>query len=162
MAQNAKAVELFNAIIRDNKRAIENAKKRSAMARSNRARIIGFITPLIDILGDDEDHNLSVNVQGWDEDEISVYLSLYDVEGMKTPTVVSVLDYLTGLFSESTDEISSKDFATILNRDFKFKSVEKKLAATVSVFVKSDSPSCRKVIVGHETQVVNKYEIVCN
>jgi hypothetical protein len=161
MAQNAKAVELFNAIIRDNKRAIENAKKRSAMARSNRARIIGFITPLIDMIGD-EDHHLSVNVQGWDEDEISVYLSLYEMDGMKAPTVVNVLDYLTGLFSESTDEISSKDLATILNRDFKFKSVEKKLAATVSVYVKSDSPTCKKVVVGQETQVVNRYEIVCD
>jgi len=161
MAQNAKAVELFNAIIRDNKQVIENAKKRSAMARSNRARIIGFITPLIDMLGD-EDHHLSVNVQGWDEDEISVYLSLYEVDGMKAPTVVNVLDYLTGLFSESTDEISSKDLATILNRDFKFKSVEKKLTATVSVYVKSDSPTCKKVVVGQETQVVNKYKIVCD
>jgi hypothetical protein len=161
MAQNAKAVELFNTIISDNKRAVENAKKRSAMARSNRARIIGLITPLIDMLGD-EDHHLSVNVQGWDEDEISVYLSLYEVDGMKAPTVVNVLDYLTGLFSESTDEISSKDLATILNRDFKFKSVEKKLTATVSVYVKSDSPTCKKVVVGQETQVVNRYEIVCD
>ena len=161
MAQNVKAVELFNAIISDQKRAIENAKKRSAMARSNRARIIGFITPLIDMIGD-EDHHLSVNVQGWDEDEISVYLSLYEMDGMKAPTVVNVLDYLTGLFSESTDEISSKDLATLLNRDFKFKSVEKKLTATVSVYVKSDSPTCKKVVVGQETQVVNRYEIVCD
>lgn len=161
MAQNAKAVELFNTIINDNKRTIENAKKRSAMARNHRARIIKLVTPLVNMLGN-EDHYLAVNVQGWDEDEISIYLSLHGMDGMKAPLVVSALDYLTGLFSDPTDEVSSRDMATYMNRDFHFKSVEKKLAATVAVYVKADSATCKKVVVGQETQVVNRYEIVCD
>jgi hypothetical protein len=161
MAQNAKAVELFNTIISDNKRTIENAKKRTAMARSNRARIIKLVTPLVNMLGD-EDHHLAVNVQGWNEDEVSIYLSLHGMDGMKCDLVVRVLDYLTELFSDPTDEISSRDMATYMNRDFKFKSDVNNLSATVAVYVKEDSTTCKKVVVGQETQVVNRYEIVCD
>jgi len=161
MAQNAKAVELFNTIINDNKRSIDSAKKRTAIARSNRARIIRLVTPLVNILGD-EDHHLAVNVQGWNEDEVSIYLSLHGMDGMKVPLVVSVLEYLTGLFGDPTDEISSRDMATYMNRDFRFKSDVNKLSATVAVYVKADSTTCKKVVVGQETQVVNRYEIVCD
>jgi hypothetical protein len=161
MAQNAKAVALFNTIISDNKQTIENARKRSAMARNHRARIIKLVTPLVNMIGD-EGHHLAVNVQGWYEDEISIYLSLHGMDSMKAPLVVSVLDYLTGLFGDPTDEISSRDMPSYLNRDFRFKSEVNKLSATVAVYVKADSTTCKKVVVGQETQVVNRYEIICD
>jgi hypothetical protein len=161
MAQNVKAVELFNTIINDNKRSIDFAKKRTATARSNRARIIKLITPLVNMFDDDIDHHLAVNIQGWNEDEVSLYISLHNVDGMKAPVVLSVLEYLQGLFSD-TDETSTRDSTSYMNRDFHFKSVENKLSAMVAVYVKSDSQTCKQVIVGSETKVVHKYKIVCD
>lgn len=161
MAQNVKAVGLFNTIINDNKRSIDYAKKRTATARSNRARIIKLVTPLVNMFDNDTDHHLAVNIQGWNEDEISLYISLHNVEGMKAPIVLSVLEYLQGLFSD-TDETSTRDSASYMNRDFHFKSVENKLSAMVAVYVKEDSTTCKKVVVGSETKVVNKYKIVCD
>jgi hypothetical protein len=32
----------------------------------------------------------------------------------------------------------------------------------VDATVKSDSPTCRKVVVGSKTEVVNEYKIVCD
>jgi hypothetical protein len=161
MAQNAKAVALFNTIIDDNKRSIDYAKKRTATARSNRARIIKLVTPLVNMLDDGTNHHLAVNIQGWNEDEVSLYISLHDMEGMKAPVVLSVLEYLNGLFS-NTDETSTRDSTSLINRDFHFKSVENKLSAMVAVYVKSDSQTCKQVIIGSETKVVNKYKIVCD
>ena len=162
MAQNAKAVGLFNTIISDQKRSIDYAKKRTATARSNRARIIKLTTPLVEMFNDDIDHHLAVNIQGWNEDEISLYISLHDMEGMKAPVVLSVLEYLNGLFDDPTDEASTRDSTSYLNRDFYFKSAAKKLSATVAVYVKSDSATCKQVVIGSETKVVNKYKIVCD
>jgi hypothetical protein len=162
MAQNAKAVGLFNTIISDQKRSIDFAKKRIAFARSQRARIIKLAAPIADMLDDETNHHFAVNVQGWNDDEVSLYISLHDMEGMKAPIVLSILEYLNGLFDDSTDETSTRDSTSYLNRDFHFKSVEKKLSAMVAVYVKSDSATCKQVVIGSETKVVNKYKIVCD
>jgi hypothetical protein len=57
-------------------------------------------------------------------------------------------------------EAKSEDYAQALNRTYRFQFDG--FVVRVDATVKSDSPICRKVVVGSKTEVVNEYKIVCD
>lgn len=83
------------------------------------------------------------------------YLSINDTEGFTDPHVVAALEFLTQEFSEC----STQDYASSLGRSYQFERPD--MRVELVVYVKNDSPTCRRVEVGEETQTVKKYKIVC-
>ena len=85
-----------------------------------------------------------------------VYINMRNLESFKDDRLVKVLGYL----SETMDDMKTVDWAQSVNRDFKFNSGTHSVA--ISAYVREDSPTCRKVLVGTEQQTVEKFEIVCD
>lgn len=85
-----------------------------------------------------------------------VYVNMRNLESFKDDRLVKVLSYL----SETMDDMKTEDWAQSVNRDFRFKSGTHSVA--ISAYVREDSPTCRKVLVGTELQTVEKFEIVCD
>lgn len=82
-------------------------------------------------------------------------VALYDLESFKCLELETMLATLMNL-GEAED---TKDWPSALNRDYKFKL--ESFDVTVSAYVRDDSPTCKRVIVGTEMQEVHKYKIVC-
>ncbi len=85
-----------------------------------------------------------------------VYVNMRNLDSFKDDRLVKVLGYL----SETMDDIQTTDWAQSVNRDFRFNSGTHSVA--ISAYVREDSPTCRKVLVGTELQTVEKFEIVCD
>jgi hypothetical protein len=69
-----------------------------------------------------------------------------------------------GILDHETDKLGGKmktqDWAAAVNRDFIF--TTDKWDARISAYVKDDSETCRKVIIGTEMVEQHKYQIVCD
>ena len=61
---------------------------------------------------------------------------------------------------DGSRDVSSTDYALSLNRVYRFQF--EGFMVRVDATVKTDSPTCRKVVVGSKTEVVNEYKIVCD
>lgn len=84
------------------------------------------------------------------------YMSINDVEGFTDPAVMSALEFLTNEFVEG----STQDYPSTMGRSYQFERPD--MRVELVVYVKSDSPTCRRVEVGQETQTVKKYKLVCD
>jgi hypothetical protein len=93
-----------------------------------------------------------------DSHEPFLRVTLEDLESFKDDRLVSRLWYLSNL--DGVREPKSSDWAMSLNRDYRFDFDG--FSVTISAYVKSDSPTCRKVVIGSKTEVINEYKIVCD
>lgn len=97
------------------------------------------------------------------EDLISIGVVINSLPGFKDRRLVELL----GEFMDA-DKEQSRDWPAGLNRDFIFwfRQPEERTWIKVCfyVYVRSDSPTCRKVLTRVETETVEKpiYEIVCD
>ena len=115
-------------------------------------KMIGKMLRTLDRLGAED---LSVRADYWANKPV-VYAQLRDLESFKDAKLMAVLEYVS-VFSDTS---TSKDWAQYLNRDFRF--VSKTVDVYINAYVKEDSPTCRKVMIGTELQTVEKYKIVCD
>lgn len=92
----------------------------------------------------------------------SVTATIYDAEGFKHPTIVALLEKFT-----DADSCSTSDWPNSINRDFLFTYIGEDgydINVRIQVYVRADSPTCKKVSKGVTTKVVEEeqFEIVCN
>ena len=80
---------------------------------------------------------------------------LYSLESFKTLKLETILATLNNL----GDAKATKDWPGSLNRDYKFDLGF--LDVNVSAYVREDSPTCKRVVVGTKMQQVDTYKIVC-
>ena len=83
-------------------------------------------------------------------------VSLNKLEGFKDPVLVKILDYLM----DRSIRVKTTDYAQWMNRDFEIEMDEVKI--NISAYVRSDSPTCRKVKVGTKIEEVDQFERVCD
>jgi hypothetical protein len=83
---------------------------------------------------------------------------MYDLEGFKHSKLESTLWYLSTLDGERA--VKSEEYAASLNRDYRFKFDGFDVA--VHAYVKSDSPTCRKVVVDSKMVKQDVYAIQCD
>jgi hypothetical protein len=115
-------------------------------------KMLGKMLRALDRLGAED---IVVRADYWANKPV-VYLQLRDLESFKDAKLMAVLEYVS-VFSDTS---TSQDWAQYLNRDFRFKS--NTVDVHINAYVKEDSPTCRKVVVGTELQTVEKYKIVCD
>jgi len=87
----------------------------------------------------------------------TVYLTLINLDSFKDDRLVSRLWYLSNI--DGAREARSTDYPASLNRDYRYDMGD--FQVLVSAYVRGDSATCRKVVVGRKTEVVNEYKIVC-
>ena len=98
-------------------------------------------------------HNLYLRT-GYYKPTIEVCLN--KLESFKDEQLIKLLDFLT----DRTTNMSSRDYANWMNRDYSFELED--VYINISAYVRSDSPTCRKVKVGVTVQEVEEYEFVCD
>ena len=153
---NQKAV---SAIFESHFSNIAGCIKRARVERDSIKRAKRAITPLLMLIGFDDNRNNSVAMD-YDQysDRIVLRLYMYDAESFKCDEVTArlwALENWPGLKNQGTN-----DYASSLNRTYHFQ--YEKLRVTLDVYVKADSLTCRKVIVGEETKVIPTYAIQCD
>ena len=98
-------------------------------------------------------HNLYLRT-GYYKPTIEVCLN--KLESFKDAQLIKLLDFLT----DRTTNMTSRDYANWMNRDYSFELED--VYINISAYVRSDSPTCRKVKVGVTVQEVEEYELVCD
>ena len=147
----SKATIAFTSALNNVASRIKLAKQAQGILKANRKQL-GKLLRTLDRMGVE---NLHLSTDAY-EKKPALYISMNNLDSFKDAKLVAVLEYL-GLFS---DKLESKDWPDYINRDYKFSS--ETIDVKVAAYVKSDSPTCRKVLVGTEQQTVEKFEIVCD
>ena len=91
----------------------------------------------------------------------SVHVTYRDLSGFKDLRLETTLEGLT-FIGEPT---RTRDWAEYMNRDYHFTvpfADGSKIYVTVGAYVNDDSKTCRKVKVGEEYRVVDKFQLVCD
>ena len=93
-----------------------------------------------------------------------VHCYLPNLDGFTDRKLTMILDSL--LYVDGLEPMSTAEYPSMLNRDFRFEfkygpSWYDTITVSICAYVRSDSPTCRKVLVGTETQTVETYKIVC-
>ena len=117
-------------------------------------------TTVLEIFENEERAQISVS-----DSSLYLYVTMTDLDGFKDARLVDAIDRLMLCADWETE---TQDWAASLNRDFKFSVTTTREDGkriwnnvTIAAYARSDSPTCRKVVVGQETKVVDKYEIIC-
>ena len=133
---------------RDGHELIEKAKALDALRMKIRANYSEVFKGL-----DMSVHNLYMRT-GYYKPTIEV--SLNKLEGFKDPVLVKILDFLM----DKSLSVKTTDYANWLNRDYNIEMED--VTVCISAYVRSDSPTCRKVKVGVQIQEVDQYELICD
>ena len=153
---NQKAVSaIFESHFRNISERIERARiERDGIKRAKRA-----LTPLLKLIGFDDDKNncVSLDYEPYGK-RIVLRLYMYDVESFKCEEVTARLWALENWPGLKTQDTS--DYASALNRTYGFR--YENLRVTLDVYVKADSPTCRKILVREEATVTPIYAIQCD
>jgi len=147
----SKATKTFASGLADAKRSVESATAQLNVIKTNRKPIGKVLRALEKVTLANERMYLMVS-----NNQPHIYIGMYNLESFKDDRLANVLGYL----SETMDNMKSEDWPQSLNRDYRFTSSTH--SVTVSAYVRDDSPTCRKVVVGSELRTVEKFEIVCD
>lgn len=150
-------VEILDSAVQSIDSDIRMMKERRAILKSGKVRSVlsKLLQPLIYAVG--ETGNLYVSVS-YGKPEINV--TMYRLDSLKQRELVWALDYLTTETEKLNGRTKTQDWAAAVNRDFIFST--DKWDARISAYVKDDSATCRKVVIGTEMVEQHKYQIVCD
>ena len=157
----------INSAIEESVATIANQRKRIALFKKHTTKLNKVLNDLSLILsGSAVAHNLHVHsyVYTYDDDtSFTIALSLRGIEGFKCPALLAVLEYCED--KSAAGSIKTSDWPECLNREFRFKLAPEfgdNCTVSVNAYVRSDSPTCRKVEIGTTMEEVKKYEIQCD
>ena len=98
-------------------------------------------------------HNLFVRTS-YHKPTIAVNLNA--LESFKDTQLMGLLEF----FSSKTEKATTRDWPQYLNRDYTFELDD--VLVSISAFVRTDSPTCRKVQTGVKVEEVPQFELVCD
>ena len=98
-------------------------------------------------------HNLFVRTS-YHKPTIAVNLNA--LESFKDTQLMGLLEF----FSSKTEKTTTRDWPQYLNRDYTFELDD--VLVSISAFVRTDSPTCRKVQTGVKIEEVPQFELVCD
>lgn len=150
-------VDLIDAAVDSINSDLNMIKNRKAILKNGSVRrmLAKLLQPLIYAVGEAGRINVTVFAG---KPSVAVYM--YDLESLKQRELVWALEYLTAETDKLNGRMNTRDYAEAINRDFRFST--DKWEALITAYVKSDSATCRKVVIGTETVQQHKYQIVCD
>ena len=150
-------VEIIDSAVQSIDSDVRFMKTKLAVLKSGKIRnmLSKLMQPLLYAVGEAGNVYISVN---YGRPEINV--TMYRLDSMKQRELVWALEYLTTETDKLGGKTRTQDWAAAVNRDFIF--TTDKWDARISAYVKDDSETCRKVIIGTEMVEQHKYQIVCD
>lgn len=150
-------VELLDDAVQSINSDLDLIKKRKAVLKNGSVRrmLTNLLKPLVYAVG----HAGRINVSVF-AGKPSISVSMFDLDSLKQHELVWAIEYLTNETDKLEGQISTADYAEAVNRDFRFST--DKWDALITAYVRSDSPVCRKVVIGTEMVEKHKYQIVCD
>ena len=98
-------------------------------------------------------HNLFVRTS-YHKPTIAVNLNA--LESFKDTQLMGLLEF----FSSKTEKVTTRDWPQYLNRDYTFELDD--VLVNISAYVRTDSPTCRKVQTGITIEEVPQFVLVCD
>jgi hypothetical protein len=150
-------VDIIDSAVAELSAQIANRKERRDTLKSGKVRtmLVKLMTPLVYAVG--KVGRISLHETAYVP---SVYVYMHGLDSFKQYELVTTLEYLTAETEKLNGTISSQDWAAAVNRDFRF--TTSKWEVSINAYVRGDSETCRKVVVGTEMKEVAKYQIVCD
>ena len=150
-------VEILDSAVQSIDSDIRFMKTRLAVLKSGKVRTMlsKLMQPLLYAVGEAGSVYVSVN---YGKPEINV--TMYRLDSLKQRELVWALEFLTTETDKLNGRMKTQDWAAAVNRDFIFST--DKWDARISAYVKDDSETCRKVVIGTEMVEQHKYQIVCD
>jgi len=136
---------------------IREAKARRTNLKSSKTRnmLEKLLAPVMYIIGDLGRVRMDSYLT-----KPSIYITMYELDSLKQRELVAVLAYLTDEAEKLEGKIATQDWPAAVNRDFNFRT--SKWEVSVSAYVKDDSATCRRVVVGTKMVEQVQYEIACD
>lgn len=155
------AVKLFNDAKADITRSRKSLTRYAEQFKKHRRAMMHIIKKVMpEPIGDrwsDSEYSIMARVDAtYCHPQISFYLS--NLDGFKDERLEAILWYLSTL--DGSREPTSSEYAQSLNRTYRFDfgGFDVRVDATV----RSDSPTCRKVVVSSELVKQDRYAIQCD
>lgn len=148
------ATQVFASALKDAQDTVVR-QRNAVQALKNQRKQIGRLLRKLSLCAQPDDRKtvLTMWMMG---DEPRISLNLYDLEGFKSLRLEAVL----WLLEEIGTLVEQKEYASCMNRDYKY--AVDGYCVHLSAYVKDDSPTCRKIVVGTETVTKPKYAIQCD
>jgi hypothetical protein len=153
MSNKSYAVRRFDSSVaqaNDFRKRLASSLKNAKALRKQMVHIAKMLCP-----AENDDASLYFDV---DSPRPKVCFTMHQLDSFKDNRLAAALWFLTSL--DGQREVKTSDWAESLNRDYKFEF--EGFDVIISAYVKSDSPTCRKVVIGTRQEVVNEYKIVCD
>jgi hypothetical protein len=155
------AVQLFNdakADITRSRKSLANYSEQFKKHRKAMMHIVKMVSPEpIGDRWDDKQYSITTRVDAtYCMPQVSFYLN--NLDGFKDERLEAILWYLSTL--DGSREPRSSEYAQALNRTYRFDF--NGFEVRVDAIVRSDSPTCRKVVVSSELVKQDKYAIQCD
>ena len=155
------AAQLFNDASADivrSRRSLTNFAKQLQSARKQMMHIVKMVCPKpIGDRWDDKEYSITTRVDAtYCQPQITFYLN--NLDGFKDERLEAILWFLSTLDGER--EAKSDEYAVALNRTYRFDFGQ--FLVRVDATVRSDSPTCRKVLISSELVKQDKYAIQCD
>jgi hypothetical protein len=150
-------VELLDEAVQSINSDLDMVKRRKAVLKNskNRTMLSRLLHPLVYAIG--EAGEVVVHVFAG---KPSISVRMYNLESFKQNELVWAVEHLSNETDRLNGKVSTQDYAEAINRDFRF--YTDKWDAIITAYVKSDSPVCRKVVIGTKMVEQHKYQIVCD
>jgi len=98
-------------------------------------------------------HNLFVRTRYY---KPTIAVNMNSLESFKDTQLLGLLEF----FSSKTEKVTTRDWPQYLNRDYTFELDD--VLVNISAYVRTDSPTCRKVQTGVTIEEVPQYQLVCD
>ena len=148
--------EAMQESIGDVNRLLNTARKELNTLKTESSRIRKHYRSIVKFIGAKNIRRTWVNASGINNG-INFYVTMKHTDSLQS---IEIMAALAQLLDDGWEATKSSDYAEYLNRSHYLSKGRYKL--TIDTYAKSDSPTCRKVLIGQETQVVPKYKIECD
>lgn len=155
MIDNTAAVTVFDDTIESLKGDVTRIKAKIKALKASKAKTVKLVGVIQRIIKDAGNVYLSVY-----RSQTQVMVNLRSLDGFKQVELTNLLQYLMTYAEANGGEIRNSEWAESLNRDYVFDTTPYYIS--VHAYVKSDSETCRKVVIGTELVEQHKYQIVCD
>lgn len=149
-----------SAVFESHAKEIQSRMRRARLERDAIKRARRTLIPILKLIGFDDTKNNSVSLDyNHYNDRITIRLYMYDVEGFKCNEVTARLWALENWKTITKQSVS--EYPSALNRTFHYR-YEDGTAISFDVYVKNDSPTCRKVVIGERAEIIKEYALQCD
>lgn len=155
MIDNTAAALVFDNALESIKYDAARIKARIKTLKASKAKTIKTVGVIQRIVNDAA--NIYLSSYG---DQIEVRINMYRLDSFKQAELTNLLQYLMVYAEANGGTVRNTEWPASLNRDYHFDTDN--IRFTVAAYVKDNSETCRKVVIGTEMVEQHKYQIVCD